>query len=370
MVKDCFYWATLQTIPEIGFHNLMRLYHYFSSGKDVWKAKEHILREVPNFSPQVAEKIVCYRRILNPEKTAEELAKKEIKLVLLNEPEYPSYLSNISDPPVLLYFQGKLPPREMPLLAIVGARRATPYGIAVAQNLSGELAQRGWGIVSGMARGIDAAAHEGALQENGYTLAVLGCGIDICYPRENYLLKERIREKGCLLTEFPSGTRPEPKNFPIRNRIISGCALGTLVVEAGEKSGSLITATLALEQGREVFAVPGPITSIQSKGANSLIKQGAKLVAKVEDILEEFPYFVFPESRRRTEKSSVILSLTPEESAVFKFITLEPTHIDQLAEATGLAVSVVSGILTMLEVKGMVKQLPGNYFVCTDVFLV
>lgn len=178
----------------------------------------------------------------------------------------------------------------MPLLAIVGSRKASPYGKAVAKKLAKELVQRGWGIVSGMARGIDTEAHAGALENKGYTLAVLGCGVDIIYPRENDKLMHMIQMNGCVVSEFPLGTKPEPKNFPIRNRIISGCSLGTLVVEAKERSGALITAVLALEQGRDVFAVPGSIASPLSRGPHSLIKQGAKLVENVEDIISEFFY--------------------------------------------------------------------------------
>ncbi|NPV28191.1 MAG: DNA-protecting protein DprA [Firmicutes bacterium] len=358
-------WAALQAALDLSARNLLHLYRCFPSGEALLNAGEEELKQVPNLSRHLVEKIIERRRHINLEKTAEELLKKEIKLILLGDLEYPSYLAEIPDPPVVLYYQGKLPPRALPLLAIVGARRATPYGLAVAKKLAQELAEAGWGIVSGMARGIDAAAHSGALAGNGYTLAILGCGVDVCYPRENQKLKEQILATGCILSEFPPGTAPQPHYFPVRNRLVSGCSLGTLVVEAGDKSGALITAGFALEQGRDVFAVPGPVTSTRSKGTHSLIKQGAKLVETVEDILVEFPYLNFPKQQTK-EAPRKAAELTPEEAGLLKFLSLEPVHIDQLARLTRLSVSVVSGLLTLLEIKGLVKQMPGHFFVSTS----
>jgi DNA processing protein len=251
----------------------------------------------------------------------------------------------------------------MPLIAVVGSRRATTYGKAVAYRLSQDLVELGWGVISGMARGVDTAAHQGALAAGGYTLAVLGCGINICYPRENNKLKESIQEKGCVLSEFPPDTPPVAQNFPIRNRIISGISMGTLVVEAGERSGALITAFNALDQDREVFAVPGPVTSEHSRGTNKLIKQGAKLVASAEDISEEFPYLTCVKLPETSSKKHVESSLTLEQSCVLQKLSIEPIHMDQLVEMTGLSVSEVGSILTLLEFKGLVKQLPGDYFI-------
>jgi len=368
-MDDCFYWVALQNIPGVGLRTLKHLYKNFPSGEAAWRAKEAELRGVAQLRPEVVERIIHYREILEPEKIAEELQKKNVRVVFYGHPDYPPYLAEIAHPPLILYVSGNFPIPEKPLLAVVGARQATPYGIEVAKSLSRELARLGWGIVSGMARGIDTAAHLGALQENGYTIAVLGCGIDICYPRENYKLKERIAQEGCLLTEFPLGTKPEAKNFPIRNRIISGCTLGTLVVEAEEKSGALITAAFALEQGREVFAVPGPITSTRSKGTHALIKQGAKLVEKVEDIIEEFPYLSWPDGYKQQEPKDVEPELAEEERLVLQQITLEPVHLDEVASGVGFSVARVSGILTALELKGVVRQLPGGYYIRTRVTL-
>ncbi|MGB9792846.1 MAG: DNA-processing protein DprA, partial [Thermacetogeniaceae bacterium] len=258
-MNECYFWASLQIGLDLSNRTLLYLYNHFGSGRAVFNAAPEEFQKLP-LQPHVVERILGLRDSIDPEKTAEEIISKNIKITMLGEQGYPKLLAEISDPPVLLYIKGCLPPPEMPLIALVGARKATPYGKIMARKLAEELAVMGWGIVSGMARGVDSAAHEGTLSAKGYTLAVLGSGIDICYPRENQRLYERISEEGCLLSEFPPGTPPCSKNFPIRNRLISGCSLGTVVVEAGEKSGSLITASYALEQGRDVFAVPGNVT--------------------------------------------------------------------------------------------------------------
>lgn len=367
-MEDRYYWAALQIGLDLGSHSLFSLYRYFPTGEAVFRADEKDIKRVPNLSPQVAERVIHYRRNVEPERVAEDLLKKGIRVTLLGEADYPAMLSHIVDPPAILYARGELPDPQLPLIAVVGARRATPYGKVVARKLARELVEAGWGVVSGMARGIDTAAHEGALEGNGYTLAVFGCGINICYPRENRRLMESIREKGCLLSEFPPDLPPLARNFPIRNRIISGCALGTVVVEAGEKSGSLITAGFALEQGREVFAVPGPVTSANSRGAHRLIKQGAKLVETVSDILEEFPYIKRMQAvSQPPEKKET--NLTLEEAAVFRHLSLEPVSLEHLAERAGLPVSVVGATLTMLEVKGLVQRLPGPFYIKSDVSL-
>lgn len=366
-MQDRFFWAALHVNLEIGPRSLFYLYRHFSNGKAVFKASPGEIRLVPGLSPKVAEKIINQRHLVHAERIAEELIAKKIKVTLLDDRDYPRQLAEIADPPVLVYTRGMLPSPEMPLLAIVGARQASSYGRMVARKLAQDLTHRGWGIVSGMARGIDTAAHEGALAGNGYTLAVFGCGINVCYPRENEKLYHRIETNGCLLSEFPPEAGPLSKNFPIRNRIISGCTYGTLVVEAKERSGALITAFFALEQGRDVFAVPGMITSAQSRGTHNLIKQGAKLVETVDDILTEFPYLNLRISDEPQIKKE--LSLPSEEAAVMKFLNLEPAHIDQLSEVTGMPVQIINGLLTLLELKGLVRRLPGQYYICTDLNL-
>ncbi len=246
-------------------------------------------------------------------------------------------------------------------LAPQRTRQATPYGRPVAERLARELAERGVTVVSGMARGIDTAAHWGALRGEGRTLAVLGCGIDVLYPPENRTLREAIPKRGALLTEFPAGSAPIPGNFPQRNRIISGLALGVVIVEATADSGSLITAAAALEQGREVFAVPGNVTSPRSQGANRLIKQGAKLVERVEDILEELAPQLggIPQARRRAQDA---VPLTESESRLCALLTAEPRQIDWIVTESRLLPQEVSALLLQLELKGAVRQLPGKWY--------
>ncbi len=350
---------------NIGPSSLLHLYGYFRNGEAALKARAAELQQVPKLSPQALEKILYFQKFADPEKTCSDLSACGIRLVMLGDRDYPKSLAEIADPPALLYLKGALPPPELPLIAIVGARQASPYGLAIARELALGLAENGWGVVSGLARGVDAAAHGGALAAKGYTMAVLGCGLNICYPRENERLRDRIQASGGVISELPPAASPMPGNFPVRNRIISGCSLGTLVVEAGKKSGALITAYQALEQGRDVFAVPGPITSDRSRGANSLIKQGAKLVETVDDVLVEFSYLQTGRGKRRGSPSlqGIPEDLAGGEGALLRHLSLEPVHIDQLAERAGLTVSVAGSLLTMLEVKGLARRLPGNYFV-------
>jgi DNA processing protein len=345
----------------------MRLFRHFRTGAAALQTDAAGLRQTPRLSPQAIERVLLFQKYADPEKTFSDLAEREIRLVMLGDPDYPRWLAQIADPPIMLYLKGSLPSPELPLIAVVGARQASQYGLAMARELAQGLAEYGWGVVSGMARGVDAAAHSGALAVRGYTLAVLGCGLDVCYPRENERLRDRIQASGGLISELPPAAGPAARNFPIRNRIISGCSLGTLVIEAGSKSGSLITAYLALEQGRDVFAVPGPATSARSRGTNSLIRQGAKLVESIEDVLAEFAYLQPARQEKRNGLPPKVPAgeLSGEEAAVFQHLGIEPLSVDQLAECTGFPVSVVGGLLTMLEVKGLAGRLPGHYFVST-----
>jgi DNA processing protein len=281
---------------------------------------------------------------------------------------YPALLEEIHDPPLVLYAKGRLEVLESPCVAIVGTRRPTCYGLQMAEGLSADLGRRGVTIVSGLARGIDAAAHRGCLESQGRTIAVLGCGIDVVYPREHTQLTRQIAQQGLLLTEFPPGTSPSPQNFPIRNRIISGLALGALIVEASEYSGSLITARLALEQNREVFAVPGNLTSPQSFGPNFLIKQGAKLVQCWRDIVEEFP----PENRRiiladedtRPRREPELELLSEEERRLLDFLETDcATEFDKIYRSSGMSIPTLSNLLLELELRGRIRQVPGNLYV-------
>lgn len=274
------------------------------------------------------------------------------------DPEYPDALRTIFDPPSPLYVRGRIAPQDALAIAIVGARRATEYGKAVARWLARDLARCGVTVVSGLARGVDAEAHRGALDAGGRTLAVLGCGPDVVYPREHARLMDEVIGQGAVVSEFPPGTPPHPGQFPPRNRIISGLSLGVVVVEGRPDSGTLITADAALEQGREVFAVPGQIFDETSRAPHRLLLQGAKLVERVEHILEELR---LPLPASRTAASAQ--TLDSDETAVYARVTLAPVQLDRLVAVCGLSVAAVSRAMTGLECKGLVVALPGHRFV-------
>src|SRR5437016_2264619 len=284
----------------------------------------------------------------------------------LGDERYPELLRAIYDPPAVLYCDGSVEPGDRQAVAIVGSRQATPYGLRITEALAGELSALGFTIVSGFARGIDAAAHRAALAAGGRTIAVLGCGLDVDYPPGHASLRAEIAGSGAVLTEFAPGTPPRATNFPRRNRIISGLALGVVVVEAAEDSGSLITARLALEQGREVFAVPGPIDVPTSRGPHGLLKQGAKLVETVDDIVEELlPQLDRPLQTLKTEPIAALpehVELSPSERTVLEVMSREPLHLDDLTERSRLTTPAVAAILLGLELKALVKQLPGQRY--------
>lgn len=291
--------------------------------------------------------------------------RKGYHIVTLTDSNYPQLLRQIPDPPPFLYVSGRLD-RSPLKIAVVGSRNATGYGITTTKSLSANLASLGITIVSGMARGIDTAAHQGALAAGGKTIAVLGSGLQNIYPAENTTLFQRISEQGAVVSEFPLFTKPEAHNFPIRNRIISGMSLGTVVVEATRKSGSLITARLAAEQNREVFAVPGSIQSFKSIGAHTLIKQGAKLVENAQDIIEEItPMIQYRESAGNTRSDpdeDNLALLTAEELQVYDALGPYPVHIDDLARTISMGPGRLSSILLKLELNGLVQQSPGKFF--------
>lgn len=313
---------------------------------------------------------VAVGRLIEPgllDRAAKEFDRSKEKgysLLTLGDVEYPSLLREIFDPPPVLYCAGRTDVLERPAVAVVGSRRPTPYGRGMAERLARDLAERGIVIVSGLAIGIDAAGHEGALG-GGRTVAVLGSGLDTPYPKSNRKLFDRIAAEGAVISEFPLGTEPLATNFPRRNRIISGLSLALVVVEAAEKSGSLISAGFALEQGREVLAVPGNATSEMSRGANGLIKAGAKLVARWEDVAEELPP-PFGEAllAQRAGETAPLPLLSAEEAAVWGLLSPEtPAHVDELLERTELSISELLTILLGLEIKGVAAEVPGKRFV-------
>ena len=283
------YYHALNLIPQLGPVRINRLVKACGSARDAWHAHQSQITAVEGFGAKLVSQIAGARTQINPGEAWQALCSKGIHAVTNEETGYPPLLKEIYDPPPLLYYIGDLQVLHKPCLAVVGSRRHTTYGREIAHKFAARLAASGFTIVSGLARGIDTWAHQGVLTTSGFTAAVLGCGLDICYPPENIGLMKKIGHQGVIISEFPPGSAPASPNFPRRNRLISGLSLGTLVVEAGEKSGALITASFALEQGREVFAVPGSIASPCSWGCHFLIKEGAKLVDGVEAILEEFP---------------------------------------------------------------------------------
>ena len=277
---------------------------------------------------------------------------------------YPPRLRQIHSSPPLLYVKGEVRPEDEWAVAVVGTRRATSYGRQLVEEIAGDLARSGITVVSGLARGIDSLAHRAALRAGGRTIAVLGSGIDIIYPSEHRDLASKVVERGALLTEYALGTKPEAGNFPARNRIISGLSLGTLVVEAGKRSGALITADYALEQGREVFALPGSVSSEKSQGTNRLIQEGAaKLVMSVEDILEELNLTMV----ERQREVRTIVPHDEREARILKYVSTEPIHVDEIREKTNLPIAEVSSALAMMELKGMVRQVGGmNYVIARE----
>ncbi len=288
-MEQAAYCHALNLIPQLGPVRINRLVKACGSAREAWHANELCLKAVEGFGEKLAAQVAAARTQIDPEKAWQQLNNDGFNAVSQDGPGYPSLLREIYDPPPLLYFTGDLQVLHKPCLAVVGSRRHTTYGREIAHKFAAKLAACGFTIVSGLARGIDTWAHQGVLTTSGFTAAVLGCGLDICYPPENMSLMKRIGHQGIVLSEFPPGSEPAPQNFPRRNRLISGLSLGTLVVEASEKSGALITASFALEQGREVFAVPGSIANPCSQGCHRLIKEGAKLVDGVDSILEEIP---------------------------------------------------------------------------------
>ncbi|HWW75155.1 MAG TPA: DNA-processing protein DprA, partial [Pyrinomonadaceae bacterium] len=362
--------------PGVGPRAAARLLERFGSAEGVFGALRSELERL-RLRPEAVESIVLRDRHAEAALELERLRGLEgAEVLALDDGAYPALLREIPDPPVTLYVRGRWREcLEAPCVGVVGSRRCSTYGQNVALLLSRELAARGVTVVSGLARGIDAAAHRGALEAGGRTAAVLGTGLDEVYPRDHRRLAEEILEKGgVLVTQFPLGTPPVAENFPYRNRIISGLCLGVVVVEASENSGSLITARLALEQDREVYAVPGNITSRNSFGTNFLIKgAGAKLVQAWQDVVAEFPPDIAarilpPESKKKGDaahaRTREPAELSEPERAVFKLITPDaPAHIDALAEACGLPISELSGVLLALEMRELVRQLPGRCYV-------
>jgi DNA processing protein len=362
-------WLALALTPGLGPRLAGKLLTEFGTPEAVFAASLTALEA--QHLPAVAAQAIHSRQPLSA--AAKELAQAQaagVRLLTWDEPGYPERLREIYDPPPLLYVLGNIDLLKRHILAIVGARRPTPYGNQMAERLAKDLAERGLVIASGLARGIDSSAHQGALRAaGGATIGILGSGVDVVYPKENRKIYEQMLERGVIISEFPMGTFPAPQNFPIRNRIIAGMGLGVVVVEGGQYSGSLITARLAMEFGREVFGVPGNATQAASFGPNQLIKQGAKLVTSWEDVVEELPTpvraeLVPVESASAEERVSLVEeSLAPTEKPLYSLLSVdEARHVDDLVEQSGLSSSEVLAALFDLELRGVVRQLPGKQF--------
>lgn len=357
------FWIALNMVDGIGSITYQKLITHFGTPEKVFSASKKELTEVDGIREKTANSIKTFRLEEEIKDELNRIGKSGVNTLTINDDEYPSGLKTIYDPPHVLYVKGQLMENDAIAVAIVGSRSPTTYGKLVTEKISMELSARGVTIISGMARGIDSIAHKSAIARGGRTIAVLGCGLNVIYPPENFKLMDEIISHGAVISEFPMSARPDKMNFPQRNRIISGLSLGTLIVEAAEKSGSLITARHAVEQGREVFAVPGSINSPKSKGANKLIKSGAKLVENAEDIIDEFPSDVrsFLKSPKKEIKEDS--NLAGDEKHIFSLIDTESRHIDTIVEHSNLPVSVVSGILVKLELKGLVRQISGKMFI-------
>ncbi|MDI6602356.1 MAG: DNA-processing protein DprA [Thermoanaerobacteraceae bacterium] len=352
-------WIKLSLIPEISPQRFFNLIDYFGSAKEVFGADHEILKKILSLNDKVIDEIKKYND-QDIKFYINNLKANGIKLITYNDDEYPEALKNINDPPPVLYIKGNEEILNDMSLAIVGSRNCTYYGSQIAFDFSAQLAEIGFVIVSGMARGIDSQAHRGALSVNGKTIAVIGSGLDIIYPRENRELYTEIIQKGAVISEFPLGTEPLKQNFPRRNRIISGLSMGVLVVEAGEKSGSLITASFALEHGKEVFAIPGNINYESSKGTNKLIKDGAKLVASINDIIEE--YELRSDLREKIENQKVN-NLSEKYIRILEYVKNEPVNINSISNISGVRMNELIPILNSLTLAGYIKELPGKLFV-------
>ncbi len=345
-------------VPGIGRVRLSLLRRYFGTVKKAWLAPIDEL-QTAGLDARAARALVVTRAGLSLDEELAKLQRLNVKAVSPDDPLFPPRLREVYDCPILIYVRGTLLPDDECAVGVVGTRRPSLYGRQAAEDISRELSRHRVTVVSGLAAGIDAVAHRTALDAGGRTLAVTGCGLDIVYPASHASLARSIAEQGALISEFPLGVRPRPEHFPQRNRIISGLTLGVLVVEAGDRSGALLTANRALEQNREVFAVPGSIFSPLSAGTNALIKQGAKLVCHCADILEELNLRRQP---RQLEMKETAVP-TDTEARVLMHLTREATHIDKLCRASGLPTPTVTSTLAMLEIKGLARQVGGMSYI-------
>jgi len=360
MNTDLPYWVAFSRIPGIGRARFAHMESGFRSLADAWRAGAAELRAC-GLDERSVEAIVAARPGISPEGEMERLAQAKVAALTWHDAAYPARLKEIYDPPPVLFVHGEMTPADEWAIAVVGTRRATAYGREIAERLAGDLARNGITVVSGLARGIDQVAHKAALEAGGRTIAVQACGLDMVYPAEHLGMAQQIVKQGALISDYPLGTRPRPEFFPRRNRIMSGVSLGVLVVEAPEGSGALITTSLAMEQNREVFAVPGSVLTPASTGPHRLIQDGAKLVTSVEDILEELN--LQASTRPVQMEMRELLPANDEEAELLRILGAGPAHIDDIVRQSHRSTSAVSSALAVMELKGLVKQLGGMNYV-------
>ena len=352
------YWVGFNLVRGIGPTRLRALLDYFGDIEQAWHAPEPELRSA-GLDRRSLRNLLATRARCDLDRELEKIAAIGAHVLTWESPGYPLLLREIADPPPVLYVKGEITAEDAWAIAVVGTRRASPYGREVTRRLTEALARSGITIVSGLARGIDAEAHWATLRAGGRTIAVLGCGIDKMYPPEHAKLADKIVAHGALVSDYPLGTEPEGSNFPPRNRIISGLSLGVLVTNAGVRSGAMITADFAGEQGRDVFAVPGSILSNGCAGTNRLVQDGAKVVLRAEDILEELNLTMVAEQAEARQ----VLPADATEASLLSYLSAEPTHVDELRQQVGLPIAQVTSTLAMMELKGLVRQVGGMNYV-------
>ena len=351
------YWVGFNIVPSIGPAKVRALLDHFGDLETAWHADSGALKQA-GMDRRALYNLSRVRSQIDLDAEMAKLDKHHVTVLTWEDDAYPSLLKQIYAPPPVLYVRGTLSIDDEWAVGVVGTRRATSYGKQVARMLGADLARSNVTVVSGLARGIDGIAHQAALDAGGRTIAVMACGLDQVYPPEHRKLAQAIVENGALVSDYPLGTRPEARNFPPRNRIISGLSLGVVVVEAGRRSGALITAEFALEQGREVFAVPGNIVSRTSVGSNRLIRDGARMVLGVQDILEELNLTMI----EHQAEARAFLPADPTEARLLNLVSDDPTHVDELCRQSNLPIHEVSSTLAMMELKGMVRQVGGMQY--------
>ncbi|MGI9535112.1 MAG: DNA-processing protein DprA [Thermodesulfobacteriota bacterium] len=360
-MKELIYLLALKNIKGIGDIFARRLLKRFGTPESVFNSNMENLLEIEGINLTLARSIKEFSDWNGVRKEAELIHKKGIEIVKYNDSDYPPNLKNIYNYPLFLYYLGQINTEDNKALAVVGSRDCDDYGIKITETVVSQLSEMGVTVISGLARGIDTVAHKSALKSDGRTVAVLGNGIDICYPSENKTLFKKISESGYIISEYPLGTKPESKNFPKRNRLISGLSLGVIVIQANKDSGALITADYSNEQNREVFAIPGNIDNKRNYGSNQLIKNGAKLVENIDDIVEEIGEFKTLTNTKNL-KNINMTNITGEEKIVFQHLLGSKLHIDQIVYKTNIDFIRLFSLLLNMEMKGIVKSFPGNYY--------